>query len=1175
MASSLQGKTDSQTQRVSEQEAAAVPERARASDESPTVISKTPPIVPPASDLSRRSSADAIVAGLNGRKLAHYELLDAIGVGGMAAVIRARDTQLDRLVALKILPPEMAKEPDNVSRFHQEARAAAKLDHENIARVFYCGEDQGLHFIAFEYVEGTNLRTMLEQRGRLPVAETVRYILQVATGLEHAATRGVVHRDVKPSNIIITPTGRAKLVDMGLARNLERRGEADLTQSGMTLGTFDYISPEQALEPRDADMRSDIYSLGCTFYHLLTGLSPVPEGTPAKKLHHHQNMSPVDPRSIDASIPDEIVMILDKMMRKNPTDRYQRPIHLVHHLMQVAQKVGAADDLPEGVMFVDTPLPGHERGRPLLLIGMALLALVAVTALLSFAPQPAQNNGKGKGQVALKGPDVTDKGTKGNGNPPPPVVPYDKRPDTVSSRDDLRAVFADQDTQAVTAKIDGEIELDGVKFKGNHNRRLTLKSSDDLDANLLKLQYTSSTPIGMIVEGGEEVVFRKLKFQVDAATTPGQAVACVALRGVKRAKFEQCIFAQPNLQKITAPSAGKRVPIASVLIENLDGDDTPTNVEFTDCYFDSGSINGGQVAIAVNGPANVTVTDTAFRPHNALFSFRDKCTRDTTRLTLQHCTSFVVTGPAFRFAENASAQVRASDSAFTRPERRLSDAGLAQAGLIYLSGPKAITYEGRRNLYHALNDFVEKKSGAFIARMDDFAAQPGITDVDAKYFDLAESAENPLAHPKDTLAETGVRAFQLKPEFASFGLQKTWLNDKMPVADGALVKIAPPQNPKKKVVDPVDSRRKEKEGEFASVAEALARAKSGDTIYIKHGDDSPQVVVTPFPLKRSLSVTLAAYEGFQPVLVLDKDSSEKDSALFKMQDGTLAFENLEFLLDPVRQGFESQSIIHLGEAANCSFKQCIVSLRTQNNIQLNVVTFVDLDRMMKMDTPPGASARVEFLDCFVRGKGDLVALRGCRPLQVELKNSLVALDGSLLDVIATDKMMPMSAPGVRWKMERTSVITTDSIFALRSKTGLGLTKTQASADGCLFVSLKPETPMVLLDMTKSADLADYLDWNGWKGDPNFYANHDNQRVREWKDLFTETKADFAKLGLLSLGEKVQKLWESEPGWFKPSDADELKRIQNFGIPAETEKAVGSSRVDLQACKLEYSIVSPK
>src|SRR5438309_3385938 len=198
--------------------------------------------------------------------------------------------------------------------------AAAKLDHENIARVFFCGEDQRLHFIAFEFVEGVNLRVLLEQRGRLPVAEAVRIILQIATGLEHAASRGVVHRDVKPSNIIISPNGRAKLVDMGLARRLGPHHDGALTQSGVTLGTFDYISPEQALEPREADSRSDIYSLGCTFYHVLTGQAPVPDGTAAKKLHHHHHVAPIDPRQLNPHIPDEVAAILGRMMAKDPKD---------------------------------------------------------------------------------------------------------------------------------------------------------------------------------------------------------------------------------------------------------------------------------------------------------------------------------------------------------------------------------------------------------------------------------------------------------------------------------------------------------------------------------------------------------------------------------------------------------------------------------------------------------------------------------------------------------------------------------------------------------------------------------------------------------------------------------------------------------------------------------------
>src|SRR5262245_9817270 len=211
-------------------------------DESPTIISKNPPAQPTTttSTAVKAATPEALLGSLRGRRLAHFELIEPIGVGGMAAVLRARDTQLDRYVALKILPPDMAKDPENVKRFQQEARSAAKLDHENIARVFFCGEDQRLHFIAFEYVEGQNLRTILERRGRLPVGEAIQYVLQVAAGLAHAAQRGVVHRDIKPSNLIVTPTGRVKLVDMGLARSLEPHKDMQLTQSGVTLGTFDY-----------------------------------------------------------------------------------------------------------------------------------------------------------------------------------------------------------------------------------------------------------------------------------------------------------------------------------------------------------------------------------------------------------------------------------------------------------------------------------------------------------------------------------------------------------------------------------------------------------------------------------------------------------------------------------------------------------------------------------------------------------------------------------------------------------------------------------------------------------------------------------------------------------------------------------------------------------------------
>jgi len=326
---------------------------------------------------------EASFAGdVKGQRLAHFELDEPIGVGGMAAVIRARDLQLDRFVALKILPRDMASNPEPVRRFQQEARAAAKLDHENIARVFYCGEDQGIHFIAFEFVEGENLKALMDRRGPLPAPEAIGYMLQVALGLAHASARGVVHRDIKPSNIIISPNGRAKLVDMGLARSLETRQDGGLTHSGVTLGTFDYISPEQALEPREADVCSDIYSLGCTFYHVLTGQAPVPDGTVAKKLYHHQHVDPADPRQLNPKISDDMAGLLSRMMAKERSQRYQRPEELIRHLYLLARKFGAIAET-DRALLLDSPLPRPPKMRPLALVITAAAAMVAFVLLLT------------------------------------------------------------------------------------------------------------------------------------------------------------------------------------------------------------------------------------------------------------------------------------------------------------------------------------------------------------------------------------------------------------------------------------------------------------------------------------------------------------------------------------------------------------------------------------------------------------------------------------------------------------------------------------------------------------------------------------------------------------------------------------------------------------------------
>jgi len=310
--------------------------------------------------------------------LEHFRIEERIGSGGMGAVFRAVDERLERNVALKILAPGQAFDESAIKRFRNEARAAARLDHENIARVFYIGEDRGLHFIAFEFVTGSTIRDLIRQQQRLTPTDVVNYGLQVAYALMHTSAMGVVHRDIKPSNIIITPNGRAKLVDLGLARKDNSESQADLTLPGTTLGTFDYISPEQAKDPRSVDVRSDIYSLGCTMYHMLTGRPPYPEGTVLQKLLDHQGKEAPDPAAINPRVPDNLSAIIRRMMNSDRSRRHQTADQLVRDLTHAAGTLNLRGVNPEGLVWTASRNASARgwRGQTGLILTVAVFQLI-------------------------------------------------------------------------------------------------------------------------------------------------------------------------------------------------------------------------------------------------------------------------------------------------------------------------------------------------------------------------------------------------------------------------------------------------------------------------------------------------------------------------------------------------------------------------------------------------------------------------------------------------------------------------------------------------------------------------------------------------------------------------------------------------------------------------------
>jgi serine/threonine-protein kinase len=258
-----------------------------------------------------------------GFKIDRYILLELIGQGGMGRVYLARDSRLNRRVALKILSPERVNNPRAVARFQREARVGAQLQHENLVRIYDEGEANGKCYLVMEYIEGKTIGAIIAENGRIDPATAARLTRQVALGLEHAQQKGMIHRDVNPYNILVTHEGVAKLTDLGLAIDLSE--EIQVTRDGATVGTFDYVSPEQARHSRNVDTRSDIYSLGCTLYHMLSGQVPFPSSSLPEKLFGHQAVEPEPLATLVPGLPEGLVQVVVKMMRKTPEERYATP----------------------------------------------------------------------------------------------------------------------------------------------------------------------------------------------------------------------------------------------------------------------------------------------------------------------------------------------------------------------------------------------------------------------------------------------------------------------------------------------------------------------------------------------------------------------------------------------------------------------------------------------------------------------------------------------------------------------------------------------------------------------------------------------------------------------------------------------------------------------------------
>jgi serine/threonine-protein kinase len=272
--------------------------------------------------------------------LGPYVLLGLIGEGGMGKVFKAEHRRLKRLAALKVIKPEYLTAPGALTSFQREAEAAARLDHPNIVRIYDANEADGTHFIAMEYIDGTDLAHLVKKRGRLSVAAACNYARQVALGLEHAHTRGLIHRDIKPSNLLLAgETGVVKILDLGIARLTRPDGTGQTTNAaGLVVGTPDFVAPEQARNPCDVDFRADLYSLGCSLYYFLIGRPPFQGVSSVETLLQHVLDEPPTVEELRSDLPPGLSGVVQKLMAKRVQDRFSTAAEVVAALGPYAEQ---------------------------------------------------------------------------------------------------------------------------------------------------------------------------------------------------------------------------------------------------------------------------------------------------------------------------------------------------------------------------------------------------------------------------------------------------------------------------------------------------------------------------------------------------------------------------------------------------------------------------------------------------------------------------------------------------------------------------------------------------------------------------------------------------------------------------------------------------------------------
>lgn len=995
-----------------------------------------------------------------GDRVGSYTLREQIGFGGMATVWAADDGK--QTVALKILPPDLAAKPNLLARFRIEAQAAAALNHPSVAKMLDCGEADGRSFIAFELVPGETLRQVVERRGPIDSQLAMSILSDTVDGLEHAHIRGIVHRDVKPANIMITPDGRAVLIDMGLARCSDGlASDGGVTLSGTTLGTFDYVSPEQAIDPRKADFRSDLYSLGCTLYHALTGRPPVPEGTAARKLHFHQHEAPLDPRQLNSKISFDVAYILSRMLAKDPAARYQTADELRQDILLTKQSL--ADP-------VGGSLLSHSHNRWSLSLIFSVLLLIGTIVFL-FGPQ------KGNPVAPFRQGNVIRPDGVTTDSPDPPVrrsapdgswIPADggELADLLREGETAIRLLAgrDYDLTNINPVIVDQVKLVLESEPGPNPARIILPAQDDA------IVFRESTTVEI-----RNLIFRTISTPTDQPV--------VRPCGIRIDRVQSFTVTGCRFELSEDLRAGK---VASI-------DVRASGLIIRHSLFPSGSIG-----VRIGGEGSLMIRESAFGPHDAAIDLA--AGRGT--ITLDHVTFMLR-------PDGGCAMERRDESPY---EFQLNSCLFAPGGLplapAMMMGGRSTPAVLRMNANRPVSWSAPANAGNAYGRVDlahigetalsiDRRAEIGWNDTNAAILPTSPWAESDpiaiLADPVDP-----ARAFRVRldlpavrrPREVVYGIRflsvdglariypGDWPPPRAPVFTDDPIKTWWPNAPIGSPL-PMNTAR--------SVLDLVALAKPGNIIEIRH-DGTLQMPTIRWSTPGA-GLTWRPAIGSKPVLVADESiRRQADGAIVDLVDGELTWEGLEFRIDASANRL---AIVRQSGGSSLQFKNCVVTMDGKHDAAAAVrMTSAEADQM-RFNMSAG-SPKCRFEETILRGRGQAISLPTARSVQVLITQSLMALEGSVMAIEST--MRDSEGGRGRMGISRSTFAMSGSLLSWSTigdaRPGL-LMDIEANAN--VFVAIGETRPLIRIIGTEpNTAFESFINWSTEKS--NRYSRYDRSTL---------------------------------------------------------------------------------